>query len=69
MIIKTKYDIGDIVYLKTDISQKERMITMVGITPGSHVYTLSCGDDSSDHYEIEITDTKDVIKTLTSYDD
>jgi len=45
------------------------MITMVGVTPGSHVYTLSCGDDSSDHYEIEITDTKDVIKTLTSYDD
>jgi len=43
MIIKTKYDIGDIVYLKTDISQKERMITMVGVTPGSHVYTLSCG--------------------------
>lgn len=69
MIIKTKYDIGDIVYLKTDISQKERMITMVGVTPGSQVYTLSCGDDSSDHYEIEITDTKDVIKTLTSYDD
>jgi hypothetical protein len=69
MIIKTKYDIGDIVYLKTDISQKERMITMIGITPGNNVYTLSCGDDSSDHYEIEITDTKDVIKTLTSYDD
>jgi len=69
MIIKTKYDIGDIVYLKTDINQKERMITMVSVTPGSHVYTLSCGDDSSDHYEIEITDTKDVIKTLTSYDD
>lgn len=69
MIIETKYDIGDIVYLKTDINQKERMVTTIGITPGNHVYTLSCGDDSSEHYEIELSDTKDIMKTLTSYDD
>ena len=69
MKINTRYDIGDIVYLKTDINQKERMVTAITITIGSHVYSLSCGVDSSEHYEIEITDTKDVMKTLTSYDD
>jgi hypothetical protein len=45
------------------------MVTAITITIGSHVYSLSCGVDSSEHYEIEITDTKDVMKTLTSYDD
>lgn len=69
MKINTLYDIGDIVYLKTDINQKERMVTAITITIGSHVYSLSCGDDSSEHYDIEISDTKDVMKTLTSYDD
>jgi len=69
MKINTLYNIGDIVYLKTDINQKERMVTSITITVGDHIYTLSCGDDNSEHYDIEITDTKDVIKTLTSYDD
>ena len=69
MKINTRYDIGDIVYLKTDTNQKERMVTAIIITVGSHAYSLSCGDDSSEHYDIEISDTKDVMKTLTSYDD
>lgn len=69
MKINTLYDIGDIVYLKTDTNQKERMVIAITITAGSHLYILSCGDDSSEHYDIEISDTKDVMKTLTSYDD
>lgn len=66
MKITTLYDIGDIVYLKTDGEQKERMITGIRITPGNHLYYLSCGDEESTHYDIEITREKDILKTFNS---
>ena len=69
MKINTTYDIGDLVYLVTDISQKERMVTAITVTVGGHIYVLSCGDDTTEHYEIEITPHKDIVKTLSSYDD
>ena len=66
MKITTLYDIGDVVYLKTDDEQKERMITSIKIAPGCHIYYLSCGDEESTHYDIEITTDKDILKTLNN---
>jgi hypothetical protein len=59
-----KYWIGDIVYLITDVDQKERIVTGVDIRQSGVSYNLSYGSDDSDHYDIEISKEKDVLKTL-----
>lgn len=56
----TTYTHGDIVFLRTDPEQKPRMVTVIRLTPLQVVYELSCGADSSDHYDIEMTATADV---------
>ncbi len=53
-IHETTYTCGDIVYLKTDESQRERMVTMVRISHLGTTYELSCGTEASAHHEIEI---------------
>lgn len=65
MTIKSRYDIEDIVYLKTDTDQNPQMITAITIRPGGTiVYELSSGTDTSDHYEFEISRQVDnVLKT------
>ena len=61
MIIVTEYDLGDIVYLKTDEDQKARMICSINIKPGLQVlYSLECGTESTIHYEIEMSKEKDL---------
>ncbi|TDQ12172.1 hypothetical protein [Pedobacter metabolipauper] len=56
----TKYTHGDIVYLKTDPDQKPRMVISFSIRPGGVAYyELAAGADSSYHFEIEMSDTKD----------
>ena len=59
-----KFNIGDIVYLKTDIEQKERMIVKITITPLGVYYTLACGEDETHHYAIEIDKQKNRLKSL-----
>lgn len=65
MIIENKYNIGDMVYLKTDNEQSERMITAIQINPGNLLYRLNCGTTETWHYEFEINKEKDIIKSLT----
>ena len=62
MKIETKYNLGDVVFLITNPDQKERMITAIKMNPGNIVYSLSLGMDESNHYEMEISSTKDVLK-------
>lgn len=53
------YNFGDMVYLKTDIEQKPRMV--VGfILSGKDdlIYKLACAEEVSEHYEIEIVKNK-----------
>jgi len=66
MVIDNKYKIGDIVYLKTDIEQKKRIVTRIYISSNGLVYELCCGDDMSNSYDIEISKEKDVIITTTN---
>lgn len=59
--IELDYDIGDLVYLKTDVDGLERLIISITLLPGNlAVYTLSCGDEESEHYAIEIMEKKPV---------
>lgn len=65
MKINTRYDYWEMVYLKTDTDQSERMVTGIRLLPGAVIYTLSLGNASSEHYEQEITATANVVKKLT----
>ena len=64
MEFKSKYGIGELVYLKTDLEQLERLITGVKFNANGIVYTLQQGVYESTHYEIEISYEKDVLKMI-----
>lgn len=55
-----KFEIGQIVYLKTDTEQLPRVLVEWGFksTTGEIEYTLSQGVIISDHYDFEITEQK-----------
>lgn len=55
-IYTTLYGPQDIVYLRLDRDQKERMVCEIKILPPTtFLYTLVCGSEYSTHYEFEIT--------------
>ena len=64
MIINTPYNLGDILYLKTDIEQLERMICKIVVQQGLIMYGLALGSTYSEHYDFEITAKKDLMKEL-----
>ena len=66
MLIDNKFNVGDLVYLKTDESQTERMVTGFYIRQNNLTYGLSCGSEESWHYDFEISTEKNVLKTTTN---
>ena len=66
MVINTKFNIGDMVYLKTDPEQLERMVYAIDIRQTGLLYSLCCGTSTSNHYDFEMTTDKDIVKS-TSY--
>jgi SNF family Na+-dependent transporter len=63
--IEVEYNIGDIVYLKTDREQLERIVTAIKITAmGQLLYQLCQGTQVGDHYGIEISSTIDILKKV-----
>ena len=61
MEIKTKYDIGHVVFLITDSEQKSRLITGILIRPSGVVYYLISGDSETQHYDLEIAKEKNYV--------
>ncbi|MBU6231328.1 hypothetical protein KGP36_01565 [Patescibacteria group bacterium] len=62
MIIENEYDIGDTVYLKTDIEQYARLVTAITIRTGDNImYEVSCGSTSSNHYGFEMARERNVV--------
>jgi hypothetical protein len=55
MFIENNYNIGDIVYLKTDVDQHPRMILSIWVRPTGITYELGCGTASSYHFDLEIS--------------
>ena len=64
MIIKNKFDIGEIVYLKTDQEQKARIVIGIQIRPTGILYILQLCTNETYHYDIEIQKDLDILKTL-----
>jgi len=59
MKFESKFGIGDIVFLITDVDQKERIITQVSFRQNNWVlYEIACGCSSSWHYDFEISSDK-----------
>lgn len=64
MVIKNRFNIGQIVYLKTDEEQKGRIITGIQIRPTGILYILQFSTTETYHYDIEIQEDLDMLKML-----
>jgi hypothetical protein len=61
MVIDNKYDLGQIVFLKTDVEQNQRIVTTIKVgADGGLIYQLALGKECSDHFEIEITENENI---------
>ena len=56
----TAFKIQDVVYLKTDPEQLERIVYSITIYPTHVIYSLVQGSNTSGHFAFEISDTKSV---------
>ena len=64
IVVNNKFNINQIVYLKTDMEQFHRIVTGITIRPNDTlVYAISCGSEESTHYEFEISEERDVLIT------
>lgn len=56
MVTSVAHEIGDVVFLITDIEQEPRMVTAITVRAnGITDYQLSCGTLATWHYSIEIS--------------
>jgi hypothetical protein len=63
MFIENTFEIGQTVYLKTDPDQLERFVTGLFVRPGNRLmYELACAEDTSQHYDFEISAERDAVK-------
>lgn len=63
MVVDNKFEIKQIVYLKTDTEQKPRIVTGIRVQKDDICYELSSGTDVSVNYDFEISETKDILIT------
>lgn len=57
-----KFNISQVVYLKTDTDQSPRIVTGIQLRPSSAItYGVSSGAEETWHYDIELSDERDVI--------
>lgn len=62
MIVDNQYNIGDIVYLKTDEDQLARQVFSIEIYKnGEMMYKLVQGIQTSSHYAFEISTEKNYV--------
>jgi hypothetical protein len=60
-MLECKYELGQMVYIKTDKEQMRRMVVSISFRPTGVLYELNCGVSNSWHYEMEVSEEKDVI--------
>ena len=60
--INVAYRISDIVFLRTDPEQQERIVTGYSVARDNVLYELACGIAVTQHYDFEITYDKDITK-------
>jgi hypothetical protein len=67
IVVDNEFEIGQIVYLKTDPEQLERIVFGILVFGKSEViYKLTAGTLNSEHYGFEISTDKDVLKKATA---
>jgi hypothetical protein len=65
-VVDNKFDLGQIVYLKTDADQRERIVTGFCIRQAGQSYELMQGNIGSWHYDFEISEEKNVLMSTTN---
>lgn len=60
MIVDSKFNIGDTVYLKTDIDQDARLVTAIKVMPNILTYELSKSTECTSHYDFEISTERNI---------
>ncbi len=68
MHIENEFDLEDIVYLKTDKDQQERIVTCIKISPNGLTYILSYGVNEQTHFACEISKEKKTIVGNIGFD-
>ena len=61
IVINNAYEIGDVVYLKTDKEQLPRIVYCIKVYKNDYSYELACGTVTSGHYDFEISKEVDVL--------
>jgi len=61
MVIENKFNISDIVYLKTDREQEPHVLCSIEVTPGDLMYKIAIGTTTSSHYDFELTKEKQLV--------
>lgn len=61
MVVNTKFNIGQIVYLKTDKEQLSRIVVRIQIAQMGILYCLNQGIIESWHYDFEMTEEVDTV--------
>ena len=64
--MKANYNIGDYVYLKTDIDQYKRLVTGYTVRTDGVLYLLSLGSEETSHHELEISNEIDILLKATN---
>jgi len=59
--LESKYKLGEIVFLITDVEQKPRMVTGIIFRPSGVLYELACGDAETAHFEMELATDKNFL--------
>jgi hypothetical protein len=60
MVISAEFNIGDIVYIKTDLDQHPCIVTGINIRPGHLSYMLTRDDVTGNYYDFEVSVIKNV---------
>jgi hypothetical protein len=65
MNIKTKFSIGELVFIKTDEDQRENIIVSINIYPNNMItYTIGNAGYYTEVYEFELTREKNTLKKV-----
>lgn len=68
MKINNKFNIGDTVYIKTDVNQTPNIIIAMTIYSDSyHTYKLNSMDNCSDYRDFEISPEKNLLLKIENY--
>ena len=59
-LITTDYELGQVVYIKTDTDQDPCIVTAINIRPGHITYQISRSEWTQNFYEFELSETKNI---------